>query len=100
MYSPTTLAERVSDTSSALAAASGRFGRPAARRLGHGAHHPLDQRQRRRRDAEAVVAQPEQQDRAERLGGHLAAHAHRDAGRPPDLEHLLELPDDRRVMRA
>ena len=97
MYSPTTL-RSVSDTSPALAAASADSAARRGGRLGHRAHYPLDQRQRRRRDAEAVVAQAKEQYRAQRLGGHLAAHAYRDPGSAADLEHVLQLADDRRVV--
>src|SRR6185295_8790959 len=63
----------------------GRLGRL----LGHGANDPLHQRQRGRRHTEPVVAQADQQHRAERFRRHLAAHAYRQIGRPPDLDHAM-----------
>src|SRR3954467_15634724 len=48
----------------------GRLGRL----LGHGANHPPHQRQRGGRDAEPVVAEADQEHRAQRLRRHLTAY--------------------------
>ena len=100
MYSPTTLAERLGHLGRAGAPRARLRPRRAAAASGTVRTTHLTSGSAGGDDAQPVVAQPEEQDRAERLGGHLAADAHRNAGRAPDLEHLVELPHDRRMVRA
>src|SRR3989449_5250891 len=51
------------------------LGRHTRARRAHLAYRPLNERQRRRRHRQRLVAEPDQQERGERLRRHLAAHA-------------------------
>src|SRR5882762_11510039 len=61
-------------------------------RSAHLTHRPLDERQRRRRYRQRLVAEPDEEKRRQRLRCHLAAHTRRLARLARRVRHHLEKP--------